>query len=128
MAQRLVVLRADKLLTTSLMNRVSIEDRISSPAEIYPLLGTYGTRFIVIEDRPSGSVVLDWLRDELKTDRFIERRRIPFDRGSPLDGTALVVYEYKGARPPDPDAEIDIKLPVIGREIRVRLSELVPPA
>ena len=124
-AQRLVVLRADKLLTTSLMGRLSVEDRIGSPAEIYPLLGRYGTRFIVIEDRPSGSVVIDWLRDELKGDRFIERRRIPFDEGSPLRGASLVVYEYKDAQSPDPDAEIDLKLPVIGREIRVPLRSLL---
>jgi len=125
-AQRLIVLRSDKLLTTSLMRRLSVEDRIRSPAEIYPLLGRYGTKFIVIEDTPSGSVVIDWLRDELKGDRFIERRRIPFDAGSPLRGASLAVYEYKGARLPDPDAEIDMKLPVIGREIRVPLSSLLP--
>ena len=125
-AQRLVVLRADKLLTTSMMGRVSVEDRIGSPKEIYPLLDRYGTRFIVIEDWPSGSVVLDWLRDELKGDRFIERRRIPFDARSALGGASLVVYEYKGARSPDPDAVIDLKLPLVGREIRVPLRSLLP--
>ena len=62
---------------------VSVEDRIGSPKEIYPLLGRYGIKFIVIEDRPSGSIVLDWLRDELRGDRFIERRRIGFDSAGP---------------------------------------------
>ena len=125
--RRLVVLRSDKLLTTSLMSQLSVEDRIRSPQEIYPLLDRYGTRFIVIEDVPSGSIVLDWLRDELRGDRFIERRRFGVDpSGSSLRGPALVVYEYRGARPPDPDAEIDLRLPLIGREIRVRLSALRP--
>ena len=125
--RRLVVLRSDKLLTTSLMGQLSVEDRIRSPQEIYPLLDRYGTRFIVIEDMPSGSIVLDWLRDELRGDRFIERRRFGVDpSGSSLRGPALVVYEYRGARPPDPDAEIDLRLPLIGREIRVRLSALRP--
>lgn len=115
--QRLVVLRSDKLLTTSLMGQLSVEDRIGSPKQIYPLLDRYGTKFIVIEDKPSGSIVLDWLRDELRGDRFIERRRIG-------GGLSLVVYEYKAARSPDPDAVIDMKLPLIGRDIRVRLSDL----
>jgi len=126
-AHRLVVLRSDKLLTTSLMNRLSTEDRIGSPAEIYPLLDRYGTKFVVIEDRPSGAMVLDWLRDELKGDRFIERRRLSLDAAAfSLRGVSLVVYEYKAARPPDPDAAIDIKIPVIGREIHVPLSDLRP--
>jgi hypothetical protein len=118
--QRLVVLRSDKLLTTSFMSQLSVEDRIGSPKEIYPLLDRFGTKFIVIEDRPTGSIVLDWLRDELRGNRFIERRRIG-------GGASLAVYEYKGARSPDPDAEIDMKLPLIGRDIRVRLSDLTQP-
>jgi hypothetical protein len=127
-ARRLVVLRSDKLLTTSLMERLNAEDRIGSPAEIYPLLDRYGTKFVVIEDRPSGSMVLDWLRDELKGNRFIERQRMSLDGAHvSLRGVSLVVYEYKAARPPDPDAAIDIKLPLIGSEIRVPLSDLRPP-
>jgi hypothetical protein len=127
--RRLVVLRSDKLLTTSKMSEVSVEDRIRSPQEIYPLLDRYGTRFVVIEDMPSGSIVLDWLRDELRAGRFIERRRIAVDQAdSSGRGPFLVVYEYKHARPPDPDAEIDLNLPLVGREIRVRLSALRPAA
>jgi hypothetical protein len=125
-AGRLAILRSDKLLTTSLMGQLSVEDRIASPSEIYTLLDRYGTKFVVIEDRPSGSVVLDWLRDELKGSRFIERRRIPIaGAGSPLTDPSLAIYEYTGARSPDPDAEIDIRIPLVGREIHVRLSDLV---
>ena len=126
-ARRLVVLRSDKLLTTSLMGQLSVEDRIHSPTEIYPLLDRFGTRFIVIEDRPSGSPVIDSLRDELKGDRFIERRRVLNDQFEAAPRVpALLIYEYKGARPPDPDAELDLKLPLVGREIRVRLSAIRP--
>jgi hypothetical protein len=126
-ARRLVVLRSDKLLTTSLMGQLSVEDRIGSPKEIYPLLDRYGTRFIVIEDMPSGSIVLDWLRDELRGNRFVERRRVSVNPSdSSPRGSSLAVYEYTGARPPDPDAEVSLKLPLVGREIRVRLSDLRP--
>lgn len=76
-ARRLVVLRADKLLTPSLMAQPSVADRISSPAQIYQMLRLYGTRFIVQQDRSSGSRPLEWLRHELTTDRFIERKRFP---------------------------------------------------
>jgi hypothetical protein len=126
-ARRLVVLRADKLFTTSLMGQLSVEDRISSPQEIYAALDRYGTRFIVIEDVPTGSRVLDWLRDELKGDRFIERRRIADDpSGTSPSRLTLAVYEYRGARPPDPHAEIDLKIPLVGREVRVPLSAFQP--
>jgi hypothetical protein len=124
--QQVAVLRSDKLLTTSRMAEVSIEDRISSPEEVYPLLRTFGTRYIVIEDRPSGSRVLDWLRAELLTARFAERLRVPVrtsDRR--LQGVSLVVYEFLDAGPADPNAELDLNLPLVGRSIRVRLSDVV---
>ena len=125
--KRLVVLRSDKLLTTSLMARLSVEDLIKSPSDIYPLLQRYGTRFIVIEDRPSGGV-LDWLRDELRTDEFVERRRFPIGDGSPeLRGVSLVAYEYRAAVRPDPAAQLDLHLPLVGRRIKVRLSDLLVP-
>jgi hypothetical protein len=121
-----VVLRADKLLTTSLMSSVGYRDRIQSPSEIYPLLQTFGTRFIVIEDRPSGSVVLDWLRTELTTDNFIERLRIPIDTTERrLRGVPLVVYEYRDATEPDPMAAVDIDIPLVGQHVHLPLAELI---
>jgi len=104
------------------MGRLSVEDRIANPKDIYALLDRYGTRFIVIEDRPSGAIVLDWLREELKSDKFIERRRI----ASGLRGASIVVYEYAQAKRPDPDAVIDINIPLVASQIRVPLSDLRP--
>jgi hypothetical protein len=128
--ERAVVLRSDKLLTTSLMSELSVEDRIGSAEEIYPLLRRFGTRFVVIADSPTGSRVLDWLRDETKTPHFTERLRIPIVSRDPrLRGQDLVVYEYNEAQSPDADAEIDLRIPLIGREIRVPLADLLsaPP-
>jgi hypothetical protein len=123
--RRLVVLRSDKLLTTSFMGDLSQNERIRAPEEIYPLLDRYGTRFIVIEDRPSGSDVLDWLREEVKSDRFVERSRVPITtRDRRLRNVDLVIYEYKDAKAPHPDAELDLALPLVGRDIRVRLADL----
>lgn len=123
--QRLVVLRSDKLLTTSLMENLSMSDQIESPDEIYALLDRFGTKYVVIEDRPTGSMVLDWLRDAVKGDRFIERSRVPiqtWDRR--LRGVDLAVYEYKDAGPAAADAQIDINIPLVGRQIHVRLVDL----
>jgi hypothetical protein len=123
--KRLVILRSDKLLTTSLMAQLSVEDRIQDPSDIYAILRRYGTRFIVIEDRPSGSIPLDWLRDELVTDRFVERKRFPIGDGAPeLRGVSLAVYEYREAVQPEPGVELDLSLPVARRRIKVSLSDL----
>ncbi len=124
LAQRLVVLRSDKIFTTSQMQHLSVENRISNPSEIYAALKKYGTRYVVIEDMPSGDRVIDWLRDEAHGPHFAERRRFPIrssDRR--LRNADLVVYEYLDATPPAAGAEIDVKLPVVGREIRLPLSD-----
>ncbi len=123
--RRLVVLRSDKLLTTSLMDKLSFGAQIKSSEEIYPLLDRLGTRFVVIEDRPSGSEVLDWLRLEVQGARFIERQRTPTaSRDRRLRGVDVVVYEYRDAKPASPDAAIEISLPLVGRDIRVPLSDI----
>ena len=124
-ARRLVVLRADKVLTTSRMALTSVEDRIERPEQIYDALRTFGTRFVVIEDQPSRSHVLDWLRTELHTPRFQERRRIPIGTTDPrLRGVDLVVYEYLGATAPAPDAVLSMRMPLVSRSIAIKLADL----
>jgi hypothetical protein len=126
-AQRLAVLRSDKLLTTSLMNSVSIEDRVGTPDEIHAVLQRFGVRLVVIEDRPSDSRVLEWLRHLVRTNQFAERARFPLAVGDhELAGVSLVVYEYLAATPPAPDAELDLNIPLVGRRVRVPLSDLAP--
>ncbi len=121
-----VVLRADKLLTTSLMGNQSASDRIQRPSEIYQRLNTLGTKFVVIEDRPSDSAVLEWLRSELRTGRFTERLRVPIETADRrLDGVFLRVYEYGDASPPDVHATIDIDIPLVGQHVNVSLADLL---
>jgi hypothetical protein len=122
----LVVLRSDKILTTSLMAQPSVADRIKAPAEIYTTLERFGTRYVVIEDRPSRSRVLEWLRMEVRSSRFAERWRVPIGTTDPrLRGTSLVIYEFLDAGPPDPDAVLSMDLPIIGRSVSVKLSDLI---
>jgi hypothetical protein len=124
--RRFVVLRSDKILTTSRMGHLSVEDRITDRPQIYDTLRQFGTRYVVIEDIASGTTVIDWLRDELRTAHFAERQRFPIDtRDRRLRGADVVVYEYLEATPPARDAEIDVKLPIVGREIRLPLSDFL---
>jgi hypothetical protein len=125
-AQRLITMRSDKLLTTSLMFDPAFAERIDSPDDIYPLLDEYGIRFVVLEDRVSQIEVLDWLRAEVHTDRFLERRRFPMQSRDPrLAGVSLSVYEYRDAKEPAADAVIDLDLPIVGRKIQVPLADLL---
>ena len=124
-ARRLVVLRADKLLTTSRMALTSVEDRIERPEQIYDMLRTFGTRFVVIEDSPSHSHVLEWLRTETRTPQFQERRRIPIGTTDPrLRGVDLVVYEFLGATAAAPDAILSIRMPLVSRSMAIKLTDL----
>lgn len=125
-ARQSIVLRADKLLTTSFMGSVAAEDRVSSVDEIRGLLRTYGVGYIVVEDRPSESRVQNWLLDELRQPGYVERLRAPFHSTDVrLRGRNLIVYEVAGAGPAAPDARLDIRLPLVSQEIDVAVSDLV---
>ena len=119
------MLRADKLFATSLMGWHGLTPRIDRPEAIYPILQRYGTQYIVLEDMPSKSTALDWLRDELKGPHFAERLRLPVNSSDRrLRGVSLAVYEYLDATPPDPNATLELDLPLVGRRITVPLKDL----
>lgn len=124
--RRTIVLRADKLLTTSFMGDVAAEERVSSVDEIRALLRTYGVGYVVAEDRPSGSRVQNWLLDELRHPGYTERLRMPFQStDARLRGKSLVVYEVDAAGPAASGARLDIRLPLVSQEIDVAVSDLV---
>ena len=123
---RLLVLRADKLLTTTQVDPSGPGNRVHTGDEVYELLQRFGVQWVVVEERRAGPLALRLLHDELKTDRFAERRRIPIEsRDVQARDLDLVVYEYKDARPPDPNAELDLALPMANREIRLRIGDLL---
>jgi hypothetical protein len=115
-----IVLRADKVFRTAPSG-----DPAADAALIEAPLRKLGVRFIVVESpRQEGELQLRRFHDHLKSDRFIERRRIPIV-STALYGAELVVYEFKDAQPPDLDAELDIDLPLGERAIKLRLRDLV---
>ena len=113
--RRSIILRADKIFTVSMMQQVSVAELIDRPELIPPTLGRLGVGYVVIEDRHSSSHVLEWLRDELKTPRYIERLRTRIDtRDERIQQTDVVVYEVRDVSSPDPNARLDLRLPLNG--------------
>lgn len=127
--RRSIVLRSDKIFTVSMMQQVSVAELIDRPDLIAPTLGRLGVGYVVIEDRASSSRVLEWLRDEVRTDRYVERLRTRIDtRDRRIQQTDVVVYEVKDVSAPDPDARLDLRLPLISKNFDVRLADLLTPA
>jgi hypothetical protein len=87
-------------------------------------MADFGTRFIVIEDRPSGSRVLEWLRSRVKRAPFVERLRVPLrTRDGRVKGVDLVVFENVGVPAPNPETRLRLDLPVAGMAFDVRLGD-----
>jgi hypothetical protein len=103
-----------------------VENRINRPEEIYRVLHKFGTRYVILEDRPSQSAVLEWLRVELHSSRFVERKRIPIGTSDiRMPGTSLAIYEFIDWTPPEADAVLDMHLPLVGQSVAVKLSDLI---
>jgi hypothetical protein len=125
--QEMIVLRSDKLLTTSKMDITDFERRVQRPEAIPPMLQRYGVGYVVIEDRPYGDGPLRWLQQIVQTPAFELRRRIPI--GSSvlrLGGATLSIYEYRDRTSADRDATLAIGVPMMNDVITVRLAELRP--
>ncbi|PIE33155.1 hypothetical protein CSA56_12555 [candidate division KSB3 bacterium] len=122
---RSIILRADKLLVTSFLKWIS-EERISDREEIYTLLRDCGVGYVVLEDAAYQSPPLEWLREEVKSENFILRKRIPIvSKGRRLQGVDLAIYEFLGSAPANHDTELDMHIPLMGNSITVRLGDLL---
>jgi hypothetical protein len=120
-----IVLRANKLLATSMLDDF-VEERITKSEEIYHLLDEMGTCYVVIEDTLSQSAAINLLRREVENEAFALRKRISIVSEDPrLRDVDLRVYEYLRCGPPDPDAILDMDLPLVGRSLTVRLRDLL---
>jgi len=122
---KLVVLRADKVLATSMLGSI-VESKISTREEIYPILNDFGTCYIVLEEMPYRADALKWLWQETKKEKFVLRRKIPIhsmDRR--LRGVVLGIYEYKDCGPPSPNAVLKMNLPLVNSSINISFADLI---
>jgi hypothetical protein len=123
--KNLVVLRADKILATSRMRRI-IEDLIKSPNEIYDILNKFGISHVIMEDLKYRSPALEMLREEVRSDMFVLKKRIPIQsRYSRLKDVTLAIYEYKARTNAQTDAVLKMKIPLINQTIIVPFGDLI---
>ena len=133
----LIVLRADKMLADPPASWV-VGERGTGRELIYGILRDLGTGYVVIEDKEFGSPTLDLLREELKSERFVLRKRIPIRSNSSklldiasttyrskLQGLALAIYEYKEYAPPQPGKVLHMDIRLMGDSIVVPLDDLL---
>jgi len=120
-----IVLRADKILATSRMNRI-FDDRIHSKDDIKNILYKFGIAYVVIEDQKYKSKSLEWLRSVAKSDEFILRKSIPLrTNSSRIQNIVLNIYELKNYRSADPNAILQFNVPLMGETINVRFEDLL---
>ncbi len=120
----LPVLRANKVLVTNKMSHI-IEERISKREEIYEILKDYGIGYVVIEDREYTSPPLEWLREEVKSDKFILRKSIPIRSNDyRLNDVALAIYEYKEYTPSRCGEILQLNILLMGDTITVNFDDL----
>jgi hypothetical protein len=124
----MVVLRADKLLTTSRMGRLDFERLVGSPDEVLPALERFGVGYVVIErhdDRPYPDGPLRWLENLAAGDEFELVANILVSSSDRRMAHAFVsVYRYKGETRAADDAVVSISVPAMNDRIGVRLRDL----
>lgn len=123
--QELIVLRSDKILATSKMISI-IEERITEREEIYEILNDYGVGYVVIEDTETGSRSLEWLREEVKSVKFILRKEITLrSKLRRVNNVLLAVYEYKEYTPPKEGKMLHMNIPLMGDSIKIPFKDLL---
>ena len=120
-----IVLRADKILSTSLLNRI-VEDRVSSREQLYNILDDFGVKTIVIEDKIYTSYILEVLRAELKSEKFLLLKNIEIHSNNKLiNDYRLSIYEYKGYKNPRTGKELHMNIPLMGEAIKIKFDDLL---
>jgi hypothetical protein len=127
-ARDLVLLRADKVLTTSLMNKLDFKKQIQSPDEVLPLIRKYGVGYVVIENGIYPPGALQWLEDIATSDVFEPVRQISIGTSDRrLHDGSISIYRYRGEPVVDPEARLTMTVRAMGADIGVRLQDLLRP-
>ena len=122
---RLVVLRADKVLSTSRLDRI-VEEKISTPGELYEVLQDFGTCYVVLEEGHYTSPALNLLAEEVQSEQFIRTHTISMDSNNRrLQGVNLGIFEYRGCGPPNKNALVNINIPLANQSISLKFSDVI---
>lgn len=121
----LITLRADKMLSTSFLNRI-VEEKISTSGELYAVLQDFGTCYVVLEESRYQSPALNLLAEEVHGEQFIRRHTISMDSNDQrLRGVNLGIFEYRGCGPPHKDAMVNYNIPLANLSIGLKFSEVI---
>jgi len=122
---QLVVLRADKILSTSLLDRI-VEEKISTPGELYEVLQDFGTCYVVLEEGHYTSPALNLLATQVQSEQFIRKHTISMDSNSRrLQGVTLGIFEYRGCGPPNKNAMVNFNIPLVHQSIGLKFSDVI---
>ncbi len=103
-----------------------VEERITKRDEIYEILDDFGVGYVVIEESEFKSSPLIWLKEEVKLNRFILRKKIPISSTDyRLQDVALAIYEYKEYTPPKHGKVLHMNIPLMNDSITVKFDDLL---
>ena len=124
--RKMIVLRADKLLATSMMDQI-IAERIHSVDDIYPLLNEYGVRQVVVAQAPPRCRALGWLDEATKSTHFTLVKTVNLhSTDTTIDATQLNLYEYNDYVEHDAgNAILDLDIPLAHLSITTRIKDLL---
>ena len=72
------------------------------------------------------STPLQWLKEEVKSDRFLLRKRVPVESNKEdFQGQALAIYEYKDRTFPKEEKLLIIKMPLIKATLKIPFYKLL---
>ena len=124
-ARSTVVLRGDKLLSSSAVWRGQLTIHAHNESDIRDILDKYGVTIIVIETRDyTGIPINRLLRSFLQSEDFELIKEIPIESNSgPLSDNSLKIYRYLKAKPPNAEF-ITLELPIVGQTLKVPMKKL----
>ena len=125
--RRFIVLRGDKLLTSSAaFHKYKLKVYVNSAEQIYEIFKKYGSTYIVVLSKDTSEIpIFSVLLELLKTDKFKLVKEIPIDSDFGfLKGQKILIYER--LEPAYlPKGELILPLPIVDKTIRIPVEELV---
>jgi hypothetical protein len=125
--RKTIVLRGDKLLTSSaIFDWRDLKIHVRSTEEIYDIFRRFGTTYVVVEKYDKAGIpVRAMLREMLKTGKFRMVKELPIETSDPeLKGQSILIYERLEG-PVAPYGELVLPLPIVGKEIKLPIEDLV---